>query len=259
MWKNEIIYLLFKLKVSLIEESPNIACCFFHMHAMSAWNLSPCLFLFLSFVYSLLSCTRMQILTPFPRCDLISHVNSRKCPFSVGLLIQAIDCYSKKKEQGLRRQCPWAFLNKFLFVSPPAGNVKFIDYEYAGYNYQAYDIGNHFNEFAGMTRKWSYSNLLNQDWKISNVNGCGCGIFVIDRSEWGGLHPLSWARAPVAVAPVLSGGLQRVQITGHTGLQHWSGVAVRASQPIRLGEFKLDVSTTVWNRDSFWSICTLLN
>jgi len=29
------------------------------------------------------------------------------------------------------------------------GSVKFIDYEYAGYNYQAYDIGNHFNEFAG--------------------------------------------------------------------------------------------------------------
>ncbi|KAJ8381922.1 hypothetical protein SKAU_G00027000 [Synaphobranchus kaupii] len=30
------------------------------------------------------------------------------------------------------------------------GNVKFIDYEYAGYSYQAYDIGNHFNEFAGV-------------------------------------------------------------------------------------------------------------
>ena len=29
------------------------------------------------------------------------------------------------------------------------GSVKFIDYEYAGYNYQAFDIGNHFNEFAG--------------------------------------------------------------------------------------------------------------
>lgn len=90
----------------------------------------------------------MQILTPFPRCDL-SHLNSRKCPCSVGLLIQAIDCYSKK-EQGLRRQCPCAFLNKISFVSPPAGNVKFIDYEYAGYNYQAFDIGNHFNEFAGL-------------------------------------------------------------------------------------------------------------
>ncbi len=32
---------------------------------------------------------------------------------------------------------------------PPPGMVKFIDYEYADYNYQAFDIGNHFNEFAG--------------------------------------------------------------------------------------------------------------
>lgn len=30
-----------------------------------------------------------------------------------------------------------------------AGDVQFIDYEYSGYNYLAYDIGNHFNEFAG--------------------------------------------------------------------------------------------------------------
>lgn len=28
--------------------------------------------------------------------------------------------------------------------------VNFIDYEYADYNYQAYDIGNHFAEFAGL-------------------------------------------------------------------------------------------------------------
>lgn len=27
--------------------------------------------------------------------------------------------------------------------------VTFIDFEYAGYNYQAFDIGNHFAEFAG--------------------------------------------------------------------------------------------------------------
>ncbi|KAG8513822.1 Ethanolamine kinase 1 [Galemys pyrenaicus] len=27
-------------------------------------------------------------------------------------------------------------------------DVQFIDYEYSGYNYLAYDIGNHFNEFA---------------------------------------------------------------------------------------------------------------
>ena len=29
------------------------------------------------------------------------------------------------------------------------GQVMFIDYEYASYNYQAYDIGNHFAEFPG--------------------------------------------------------------------------------------------------------------
>ncbi|MGH0131157.1 UNVERIFIED_CONTAM: hypothetical protein FKN15_039918 [Acipenser sinensis] len=34
--------------------------------------------------------------------------------------------------------------------SMSGGNVKFIDYEYAGYNYQGFDIGNHFNEFAGI-------------------------------------------------------------------------------------------------------------
>ncbi|KAM4036415.1 ethanolamine kinase 1 [Anomaloglossus baeobatrachus] len=34
--------------------------------------------------------------------------------------------------------------------SPPLDDVQFIDYEYSGYNYQAYDIGNHFNEFAGV-------------------------------------------------------------------------------------------------------------
>ncbi|KAG7266340.1 hypothetical protein CRUP_027584 [Coryphaenoides rupestris] len=32
-----------------------------------------------------------------------------------------------------------------------ACHVRFIDYEYSSYNYQAFDIGNHFNEFAGMS------------------------------------------------------------------------------------------------------------
>lgn len=29
------------------------------------------------------------------------------------------------------------------------GTISFIDYEYASYNYQAFDIANHFNEFVG--------------------------------------------------------------------------------------------------------------
>ncbi|XP_061378828.1 ethanolamine kinase isoform X2 [Danaus plexippus] len=32
-----------------------------------------------------------------------------------------------------------------------AGAVAFIDYEYAGYNYQAFDIANHFNEYVGLS------------------------------------------------------------------------------------------------------------
>ncbi|XP_036433614.1 ethanolamine kinase 1 [Colossoma macropomum] len=46
--------------------------------------------------------------------------------------------------------CHNDLLCKNIIYRQAGGNVKFIDYEYAGYNYQAYDIGNHFNEFAGL-------------------------------------------------------------------------------------------------------------
>ncbi|KAF5894010.1 ethanolamine kinase 1, partial [Clarias magur] len=47
--------------------------------------------------------------------------------------------------------CHNDLLCKNIIYQQQAGeHVKFIDYEYAGYNYQAYDIGNHFNEFAGL-------------------------------------------------------------------------------------------------------------
>ena len=34
-------------------------------------------------------------------------------------------------------------------VEDTSKQISFIDYEYSGYNYQAYDIANHFNEYAG--------------------------------------------------------------------------------------------------------------
>ncbi|KAL0273305.1 UNVERIFIED_CONTAM: hypothetical protein PYX00_006006 [Menopon gallinae] len=37
-----------------------------------------------------------------------------------------------------------------IIYSEKKNSVTFIDYEYASYNYQAYDIANHFNEFAGV-------------------------------------------------------------------------------------------------------------
>ncbi|KAF7650120.1 hypothetical protein LDENG_00131010 [Lucifuga dentata] len=46
--------------------------------------------------------------------------------------------------------CHNDLLTKNIVYNHTEGMVKFIDYEYADYNYQAFDIGNHFNEFAGV-------------------------------------------------------------------------------------------------------------
>ncbi|KAM8973272.1 ethanolamine kinase 1 [Pelodytes ibericus] len=46
--------------------------------------------------------------------------------------------------------CHNDLLCKNIIYNDKQGDVQFIDYEYSGYNYQAYDIGNHFNEFAGV-------------------------------------------------------------------------------------------------------------
>ncbi|XP_022082644.1 ethanolamine kinase 1-like [Acanthaster planci] len=43
--------------------------------------------------------------------------------------------------------------------------VSFIDYEYAGYNYQAFDIGNHFCEFAGV-EEVDYNLYPEKDFQI---------------------------------------------------------------------------------------------
>ncbi|XP_061780777.1 ethanolamine kinase 2 [Nerophis lumbriciformis] len=52
--------------------------------------------------------------------------------------------------------CHNDLLTKNIIHDRKQGRVKFIDFEYADYNYQAYDIGNHFNEFAG-TQDVDYS------------------------------------------------------------------------------------------------------
>ncbi|XP_010286546.1 PREDICTED: ethanolamine kinase 2, partial [Phaethon lepturus] len=47
--------------------------------------------------------------------------------------------------------CHNDLLCKNIIYDGTREHVRFIDYEYTGYNYQAFDIGNHFNEFAGGT------------------------------------------------------------------------------------------------------------
>ncbi|XP_056908047.1 ethanolamine kinase 2 isoform X2 [Takifugu flavidus] len=63
--------------------------------------------------------------------------------------------------------CHNDLLIKNIIYNHTDGMVKFIDYEYADYNYQAFDIGNHFNEFAGV-EDINYSRYpgveLQRDW-----------------------------------------------------------------------------------------------
>lgn len=47
--------------------------------------------------------------------------------------------------------CHNDLLCKNIIYNDKRDDLQFIDYEYSGYNYQAYDIGNHFNEFAGVS------------------------------------------------------------------------------------------------------------
>ncbi|XP_022919558.2 ethanolamine kinase-like [Onthophagus taurus] len=54
-----------------------------------------------------------------------------------------------------------------VIYTEKSNNVTFIDFEYAGFNYQAYDIGNHFAEFAGVDDvDYSYypNKQLQCDW-----------------------------------------------------------------------------------------------
>lgn len=63
--------------------------------------------------------------------------------------------------------CHNDLLTKNIIYNQEDGVVKFIDYEYADYNYQAFDIGNHFNEFAGVNEvNYSLypSRELQRDW-----------------------------------------------------------------------------------------------
>ncbi|KAF8786911.1 ethanolamine kinase 1-like [Argiope bruennichi] len=69
-------------------------------------------------------------------------------------LEEEIECL---KEHLVKLESPVVFchndlLLKNVIYSREKEEVTFIDYEYADYNYQAFDIGNHFCEFAGVEK-----------------------------------------------------------------------------------------------------------
>ncbi|CAF89876.1 unnamed protein product, partial [Tetraodon nigroviridis] len=83
--------------------------------------------------------------------------------------------------------CHNDLLIKNIIYNQSEGTVKFIDYEYADYNHQAFDIGNHFNEFAGV-EDIDYSQYpgaeLQRDWLTAYLesykHGSGLEVQVTD-------------------------------------------------------------------------------
>ncbi|XP_058502440.1 ethanolamine kinase 1-like [Solea solea] len=65
--------------------------------------------------------------------------------------------------------CHNDLLTKNIIYNHKEEKVKFIDYEYADYNYQAFDIGNHFNEFAGTKVNFRFypTRELQRDWLLA--------------------------------------------------------------------------------------------
>lgn len=62
--------------------------------------------------------------------------------------------FERLKSQLTKTESPIVFAHNDLLLgnviyNKDEGTISFIDYEYAMYNYQAYDIANHFNEFVG--------------------------------------------------------------------------------------------------------------
>ncbi|XP_062067630.1 ethanolamine kinase 2 isoform X1 [Lepus europaeus] len=98
--------------------------------------------------------------------------------------------------------CHNDLLCKNIIYDSAKGHVRFIDYEYAGYNYQAFDIGNHFNEFAALRP-------------------------APGRCERGGLLPVPGPRDPAAVAALLPAGAE-----GDGRDPQGGGAALRASQQV---------------------------
>lgn len=102
-----------------------------------------------------------KIQTGFIKCSQLPHCNTTVQLFIFSYL--QLELPSKKElivefaslEKQLKQlESPIVFCHNDLLLGNIVHNeakksITFIDYEYAAYNHQAFDIGNHFNEFAG--------------------------------------------------------------------------------------------------------------
>ncbi|KAK1804679.1 hypothetical protein P4O66_020676, partial [Electrophorus voltai] len=117
-------------------------------------------------------CQRSSVQQNVPRIDLLLNEMEDLKKHLNGIDSPTVLCHND-------------LLTKNIIHNSTEGVVKFIDFEYADFNYQAYDIGNHFNEFAGVNNvDYSLypSHELQMDWltiylqSLRHYTGRDCAI-----------------------------------------------------------------------------------
>ncbi|XP_029909944.1 ethanolamine kinase 1 [Myripristis murdjan] len=125
--------------------------------------------------------------------DSISNAPSKQRPHSKVPSFEILSAEMESLKRHLSQidspvvLCHNDLLTKNIIYNHKEGMVKFIDYEYADYNYQAFDIGNHFNEFAGVNDV-DYSlypgQELQRDWLTAYLesykHSTGCEVTVTE-------------------------------------------------------------------------------
>ena len=77
--------------------------------------------------------------------------------------------------------CHNDLLSANIIYNETAEKVSFIDYEYGCYNYRGFDIGNHFNEFAGFECNYSLypDKKFQMQWLRHYLNAFNSGKCVL--------------------------------------------------------------------------------
>lgn len=81
--------------------------------------------------------------------------------------------FERLKSHLIKTESPIVFAHNDLLLgnvifNKDEGTISFIDYEYASYNYQAFDIANHFNEFVGLSiEDIDYQRYPSKDFQLA--------------------------------------------------------------------------------------------
>ncbi|KAI0989297.1 hypothetical protein GJ496_005936 [Pomphorhynchus laevis] len=91
--------------------------------------------------------------------DEHKHIHCQKRKSNIHEKIDMVRKVLSQLEVAIEQQCKKYqpvmchndLLDTNIILNEETGDIRFIDFEYSGYNYASYDVANHFNEFAGIS------------------------------------------------------------------------------------------------------------